>query len=567
MATPDQWLGGDGNWNTGTLWSLSAPPTSSDIASFPQGTTQTITYDLISSIAGLYAAASTTTIDFQGGVLSTANTETSYVGGSDQTFLGLIDQTGGTLATTGGVQYIASLVQTAGAIVVGAGTELLTSGATLDGTLSGGGAYFLDTGTATIGAGASISVGTLALNGGTTLDLGGDVHYGGQLSGSSATLVLGGHTLTESGRLALSSGAIDGTGEVVLDGNGSLSGVTVAGTVTVLDSGFVVEANNMLLGASGADSVTLSVLPGGVFDVLDNSLIYSSDTTSLISNAGVFEKAAANNTSNIEVPFTQGAGGTLLVQRGVLNFTQGGNLTGLITGAGTLELSSGNYTLAAGTTIDVASLIASTGTTFLQGNLGYDGAFTLGDAALVLDGYTLTLGGTSLFVPYAGVYGGGTLAVGAAGSATIDYLVPRCFGWVATWLCGQLQVEFPGEEVDDGFEVSDRAIASCLGLGGLDQTVDALDEIPDRQADRDDEQHRDDDGSGRRPAQAAGLRGAGIRHHRVFVRHRHDMLLKPVSELGGCEFRPFCNPLYYMSQLDFLMSAAHAYHQATSDAE
>src|SRR5271165_6518188 len=149
----------------------------------------------------------------------------------------------------------------------------------------------------------------------------------------------------------------------------------------------------------------------------------------------------------------------------------------------------------------------------------------------------------------------------------IENLVPRCFGWVATWLCGQLQVEFPGEEVDDGFEVSDRAIASCLGLGGLDQTVDALDEIPDRQADRDDEQHRDDDGSGRRPAQAAGLRGAEIRHHRVFVRHRHDMLLKPVSELGGCEFRPFCNPLYYMSQLDFLMSAAHAYHQATSDAE
>src|SRR5271166_5280212 len=157
--------------------------------------------------------------------------------------------------------------------------------------------------------------------------------------------------------------------------------------------------------------------------------------------------------------------------------------------------------------------------------------------------------------------------VQALPSETLLYLVPRCFGWVATWLCGQLQVEFPGEEVDDGFEVSDRAIASCLGLGGLDQTVDALDEIPDRQADRDDEQHRDDDGSGRRPAQAAGLRGAGIRHHRVFVRHRHDMLLKPVSELGGCEFRPFCNPLYYMSQLDFLMSAAHAYHQATSDAE
>src|SRR5271166_5642463 len=62
------------------------------------------------------------------------------------------------------------------------------------------------------------------------------------------------------------------------------------------------------------------------------------------------------------------------------------------------------------------------------------------------------------------------------GGGLSDFLVPRCFGWVATWLCGQLQVEFPGEEVDDGFEVSDRAIASCLGLGGLDQTVDSLDE-------------------------------------------------------------------------------------------
>src|SRR5208283_3918171 len=38
-------------------------------------------------------------------------------------------------------------------------------------------------------------------------------------------------------------------------------------------------------------------------------------------------------------------------------------------------------------------------------------------------------------------------------------------------------------------------------------------------------------------------------------------------QIGGCEFRPFCNPLYYMSQLDFLMSAAHAYHQATSDGQ
>src|SRR5271166_7214338 len=37
--------------------------------------------------------------------------------------------------------------------------------------------------------------------------------------------------------------------------------------------------------------------------------------------------------------------------------------------------------------------------------------------------------------------------------------------------------------------------------------------------------------------------------------------------VGGCEFCRFCNPLYYMGQLDFPMSAAHAYPQATSDGQ
>jgi Aldehyde dehydrogenase family len=37
--------------------------------------------------------------------------------------------------------------------------------------------------------------------------------------------------------------------------------------------------------------------------------------------------------------------------------------------------------------------------------------------------------------------------------------------------------------------------------------------------------------------------------------------------VDGCEFRPFCNSLYYMRQLDFPMSDAHARHQATSDGQ
>src|SRR5271166_430230 len=40
-----------------------------------------------------------------------------------------------------------------------------------------------------------------------------------------------------------------------------------------------------------------------------------------------------------------------------------------------------------------------------------------------------------------------------------------------------------------------------------------------------------------------------------------------ITTIGGCEFRPFCNPLYYMGQLDFPMPDGHACHQATSDGQ
>lgn len=42
---------------------------------------------------------------------------------------------------------------------------------------------------------------------------------------------------------------------------------------------------------------------------------------------------------------------------------------------------------------------------------------------------------------------------------------------VSSWL---LEIELTGEQIDDGLEVADRAIAACLGLGSADHAVGSL---------------------------------------------------------------------------------------------
>src|SRR3954447_731327 len=55
-------------------------------------------------------------------------------------------------------------------------------------------------------------------------------------------------------------------------------------------------------------------------------------------------------------------------------------------------------------------------------------------------------------------------------------MVPRCLIWVETSLCGQPEVELPGDQIDHGLKVSFRTVAARLGLGGLHQAVDAFDQ-------------------------------------------------------------------------------------------
>ena len=57
-----------------------------------------------------------------------------------------------------------------------------------------------------------------------------------------------------------------------------------------------------------------------------------------------------------------------------------------------------------------------------------------------------------------------------------NFTVLRCLVWIETTSSRQSEIELAGQQVDDGLEVSGRAVAACLCLGGLHQAVDALDQ-------------------------------------------------------------------------------------------
>ena len=58
----------------------------------------------------------------------------------------------------------------------------------------------------------------------------------------------------------------------------------------------------------------------------------------------------------------------------------------------------------------------------------------------------------------------------------LRFTVLRCLVWVETTSGGRTEVELSGDEIDDGGEVSNGAIAASLCLGGLYEAVDSLDE-------------------------------------------------------------------------------------------
>ncbi len=139
----------------------------------------------------------------------------------------------------------------------------------------------------------------------------------------------------------------------------------------------------------------LNVAAADTLAITGGKLVVSGAATlagNLVESAGTFGVGAGSfSTGGI----TQ-TGGTLAVNAGVFNVKGTNSFGGTIAGAGTLDLSTGSNTLAAGLALNVGKLvIGSAATVTLGGNLAYAG--TLADNGGTIDsgGETLTLSGAA----------------------------------------------------------------------------------------------------------------------------------------------------------------------------
>jgi fibronectin-binding autotransporter adhesin len=229
---------------------------------------------------------------------------------------------------------------------------------------------------------------------------------GGQLAVANASSI---------GSLVMTSGSLGGAGDITVTGTSTITfgdmrgpGTTILqGASTINSSGFRLDGgrtlrnqntltwsagsivfNNTFNGASGgAGSGTIVNAAGATFVASGSgptSIIASNfggtDTgaDALISNLGTFRKSGSNATDTTAIAVAFDNSGTVDVQSGILNLTNGGNHTGNFSvAAGTvLGFAGGTHNLNAGAVTSPGTVRVVNGTTVLNVNTAYSIAGT-----------------------------------------------------------------------------------------------------------------------------------------------------------------------------------------------
>ncbi len=305
---------------------------------------------------------------------------------------GLFEKT----AATGGSNIYAAFNNAAGAtMAVDSGYIQLLGGGTLAGTLSGAGTLYLNqyyaAQTYTLAAAAVVTLGTLNVNGGQ-LDLLSSRVFANTFIESGGDVNLGGFNLTLSGGDSLDSAYVSGPGTLDVTGATELRNYYVTGGATLLDGGTIIaDGSNLNLGNSSTDSGTLSIATGGVYDLLNDSYIYTNGTA-VVDNAGLIEKTSDNGLSYIESAIN--STGTIDAARGTIQLAGGGTLGGTLAGAGTIELVNSTFLLTSAAMVTVGTFDDYNSVLDVQSSRTLSDTFIASSSAdISLANHTLTLTG------------------------------------------------------------------------------------------------------------------------------------------------------------------------------
>ena len=314
--------------------------------------------------------------------------------GDVQVQSGTLDMAGGGLASGtfevsanatlqfGGTTYTLS----AASNVTGAGKAIFSSG-----TINAAGTYDLATNTfsgATVnfsgnytitGQPVTISAGAVNFNAGGTVNLTGLTMSGGALGGTLPVPV--------NGPFSWSSGTINNTGGVTLNGAGSLSGVG-AGAMTL--SGPLINAGALTWSGSGNNLVvssgTLTNLAAGTITITTDISGVSGGGFNSFGNAGLLRKTGGTGTTTLSVPFANT--GDVEVQSGTLDMAGGGSASGTfeVSANAAVQFVGATYTLSAASSVTGAGKAI-----FTSGTINASGTYNL--ATNTFSGATVNFSG------------------------------------------------------------------------------------------------------------------------------------------------------------------------------
>jgi autotransporter passenger strand-loop-strand repeat protein len=300
-----------------------------------------------------------------------------------------------------------------GTVDVADGVLSFYDGGNLGGTMTGAGQFQLNGGTFTLAAKAVVNAGIFQINGGAVLTEIGNHTISSLFEDLDGDLSLGGFNLTI-GNGYLENAYLSGPGALVVTGSIVMQSFIVNNYGTLVDSGTIIQQNNLELGNFSTDNTALSITSHGIYDMVDGNQIYAGGGLDTMVNAGLVEKTSDDTVSDINLSFTNTSQGTIDAAIGIIALNSGSifdKIGGTLMGAGEIDLDNNNILLSA-KDITVAALVINASPT-LGNNISYGGAFYLQpNDELNLNGYTLNLTGTDYLQ---GGLGGGTITVAGTG--------------------------------------------------------------------------------------------------------------------------------------------------------
>ncbi|HUO29407.1 MAG TPA: hypothetical protein VMU80_09330 [Bryobacteraceae bacterium] len=313
----DNWLGGTGNWNTATSWSLGALPSATTNAAIGNSTPAAVVQLNVSGTVDNLTIGTSSTLNFaNGGVLAIAgntitNSNSTGSGGivlnSTGSATELIVGSFGVTLTGGGTVTLSN--SGSNYIFGAAGTDVLTN---VDNTIQGSGKI----GNGQMGL---VNGGTIDANQSTSLTIhtsSGTTNTGTLEATNGGNLILYGDSYTNTGGTILASG----TNSIV-----TLLGSTINGGTLNTDGGGLIEASG--------GPVLNGVVNDGTYRLLDGT---STTLEGAITNSGAMQVNSAGSVTTLWI-----SGNTTLAGNGVLALSN--NANNLVEGvAGTEVLTNSN---------------------------------------------------------------------------------------------------------------------------------------------------------------------------------------------------------------------------------